>query len=89
MNVGMLWFDNDPKTDLFTKVKRAANYYQVKYGQNPNICYVHPNMVSPANGSKSDDQSIKAGDIEVHQTNLVLPNHLWIGIGTSNGNLVS
>jgi hypothetical protein len=89
MKVGMLWFDNDQKTDLFTKITRAATYYQDKYGQNPNNCYVHPNMVASENRTESEDQSIKAGDVEVHLTNLVLPNHLWIGIGTSNGNLVS
>ena len=89
MNVGMLWFDNDPKTDLFAKVTRAATYYQDKYGRNPNICYVNPNMVASPPETDSEDQSIKAGDIEVHLTQLVLPNHLWIGIGTPNGNLVS
>lgn len=89
MNVGMLWFDNDPKTDLFAKVTRAATYYQDKYGRNPNICYVHPTMVASTPERDSEQQSIKAGDIEVHLTQLVLPNHLWIGIGTPNGNLVS
>jgi hypothetical protein len=41
----MLWFDNDPKTELTTKVERAAVYYLKKYGKNPNLCFVHPTML--------------------------------------------
>ena len=47
MRTGMLWFDNDPKTDLPTKVLRAAAYYQKKYGCSPNLCFVHPTMIKP------------------------------------------
>jgi mevalonate pyrophosphate decarboxylase len=45
MNVGMLWFDNDPKTDITMKINRAVDYYRHKYGQTPNLCFVHPSMV--------------------------------------------
>jgi hypothetical protein len=45
MNIGMLWFDNDPKAELTTKVERAAVYYLKKYGKNPNLCFVHPTML--------------------------------------------
>jgi hypothetical protein len=31
MNVGFLWFDNDPKTELTAKVGKAAEYYFKKY----------------------------------------------------------
>ena len=46
MDIGMLWFDNDPKTDLTHKVNRAAAYYLKKYGENPDICFVNPEMMS-------------------------------------------
>jgi len=46
MNVGMLWFDNDPKTALSAKVERAAAYYRNKYGNSPTICFVHPSMLA-------------------------------------------
>ena len=39
MNIGMLWFDNDPKTEIVAKVKEAASYYSQKYGKKPNICF--------------------------------------------------
>ena len=38
MNSGMLWFDNDPKTDLTFKINKAAEYYRQKYGNTPNLC---------------------------------------------------
>lgn len=78
MDVGMLWFDNDEKIDLFSKVNRAAKYYQEKYGKQPNVCYVHPSMIEEIrNGSA---KKIKAGDIEVRTTITMLPNHFWIGV---------
>ena len=89
MNVGMLWFDNDSKSDLIAKVTQAATYYQDKYGKHPNICYVHPSIVASQSKPDLEEQSLKAGEIEVHLTNLVLPNHLWIGVGTLSGNIVS
>jgi len=72
MKTGMLWFDNDPKTDLPTKISRAAAYYQKKYGQMPDICFVHPTMVG---GS-----AVKSLGIEVRPTRQVLPHHLWLGV---------
>jgi hypothetical protein len=45
MKTGMLWFDNDPKTDLMTKISEAAMYYQKKYGAKPDLCFIHPSML--------------------------------------------
>jgi hypothetical protein len=87
MNVGMLWFDNDRKSDLLTKVTRAATYYKSKYGKHPNICFVHPSMANSSLESRSDEKKLNAGDIEVCLTKSVLPNHFWIGIGSLNGNM--
>lgn len=77
MNIGMLWFDNDSKVDLATRIQRAASYYRSKYGQAPNLCFVHPSMVAAApvnpNGS----------GIELRTTRSVLPNHFWLGVNTA------
>ncbi len=72
MNIGMLWFDNDPKADLSNKIERAADYYRRKYGRLPDLCFVHPSMLgsSPARPSK----------IEIRSSRSILPNHFWIGI---------
>ena len=46
MDTGMLWFDNDPRKDLNTKINLAADYYFKKYGRKPDLCFVHPSMLS-------------------------------------------
>ena len=54
MNIGMLWFDNDPKVNLDTKIERAAIYYAKKYGKNPTLCFVHPSMLgNPASQERA------------------------------------
>ena len=83
MNIGMLWFDNDSKAELTTRIERAAHYYREKYGKQPNICFVHPSMVKTV---PSDDanKTVVRGEIELRTSKSVLPNHFWIGI---NGTL--
>lgn len=72
MNTGMLWFDNDPKIDFCVKIMRASEYYQKKYGQTPNVCFVHPSM-------KMEVPSKSFGvDVQVNQ--MILPNHFWLGV---------
>jgi len=75
MTTGMLWYDNDNKTDLPTKISRAAEYYQKKYGKRPDLCYVHPSMLASA--------STNAPGIEIKTTRHVLPHHLWLGLHES------
>ena len=76
MNTGMLWFDNNPKTDLSAKIIQAATYYQEKYGKKPNLCFVHPSL--------ADKNAQNPLGILVKPNRLVLPNHLWIGMNESN-----
>ncbi len=79
MNIGMLWFDNDPKTEFSSKIDRAASYYRNKYGRAPNLCFVHPSMMgtAPSNNGKG---SAKNGAIEVRTLASIRPNHFWIGV---------
>ena len=74
METGMLWFDNDKKSTLEKKVARAAAYYKNKYGQMPNLCFVHPNLLPP------ERQEVKAGRVEVRGSETMLPNYFWIGV---------
>lgn len=89
MNTGMLWFDNDKTADLFTKINRAASYYHEKYGHSPNLCYIHPNMVTGSNESNTKSENLRAGSVEVRTSRSVMPNHFWIGINGSNGSLAT
>ena len=75
MHTGMLWFDNDPKTGLMLKVERAADYYRQKYGRNPDLCLVHPSMLSK--------ELPASGKIAIRPYRPILPGHLWIGIDES------
>ena len=77
MDIGMLWFDNDPNRDLNAKVQTAAAYYLEKYGQEPNLCFVHPSML-PA-------ERDHAGAISIVTNSTVLPNHFWIGVEQFEG----
>ena len=71
MNVGMLWYDNDPQTTLKAKVKRAADYYRLKYGRLPDLCLVNPSMLA--------EPLAEADRIAVRSNRAILPGHLWIG----------
>jgi hypothetical protein len=71
MNTGMLWFDNDPKADLPAKIKKAADFYQKKYGVQPDLCFVPPSMLL--------DGEIRRYGIEVKANQRVMPNHFWLG----------
>ena len=73
MEIGLLWFDNDKKRDLPTKVQRAAEHYEHKFGYLPDICFVHPSQL-PENGS-----AIKTGAIVVKPSHTVLCHHFWLG----------
>ena len=72
MEIGMLWFDNDPKSDFASKVKKAVSFYTNKYGEEPNRCCVHPSMIPGA--------EIRIGEITVCANSSVLLNHFWIGV---------
>lgn len=81
MNVGMLWFDNDPRTALTVKVARAADYYRKKYGLSPDLCLVHPSMLSEP---RLDPVESQAGKVAVRPTRVIQPGHLWIGKEETN-----
>jgi hypothetical protein len=40
VNLGWLWFDDDPKTSLEEKVGQASARFRQKFGQAPRVCYV-------------------------------------------------
>jgi hypothetical protein len=80
MNVGMLWFDNDPRTALTAKVARAADYYRQKYGLVPDLCLVNPSMLKEPRPDLIEGHAGKvAGTVVVRPNRLIQPGHLWIG----------
>jgi len=69
MNIGMMWFDNDPKASTNEKVGRAVEYYEKKYGRRPNLCFVHPSQPA-ASGAP----------VEVRSSKQLRPNNFWLGV---------
>ena len=81
MEIGMLWYDDSP-VGLKDRVERAADYYNEKYGRQPNLCFVHPGMLKTEEG--------KAKGVVIRKGKGVMPGHFWIGVDESqvkkNGN---
>lgn len=75
MHTGMLWFD-DSQTTLTTKIQKAVDYYQKKYGHLPDLCLVHPNMLK--------DTKMYEGKVTVRAYRPVLPGHIWVGVEDNN-----
>jgi len=72
MEIGMLWYDNDPHTELEIKVVRAATYYTKKYGESPNLCLVHPSTLG-------ENRPFNGNDLELRRSPYIRPHHFWIG----------
>lgn len=75
MKQGMLWYDDAPGRSLEDKIARAVAYYQHKYGDRPNVCYVHPSSLPAGFEHREGIKILTATD--------VLPHHFWIGIASA------
>ena len=70
MDIGLLWFDKGSE-QLSHKVQRAAKRYKERFGQQANVCYVHPEALP--------EGSQKVGKIWLRTSSRVLRHHLWVG----------
>ncbi len=75
MQIGLLWFDNDPQRGLAAKVEEAASRYREKFGVVPNTCYV-----SQAEWDKSGAVASPKAGLRVLPARNILPHHFWIGV---------
>jgi hypothetical protein len=85
MEIGLLWFDDDPSRELEDKVGRAAQRYRQKYGRWPNTCYVHPQVVADhlvqelrVEGSARS----RRRTIRIVSAQNILLHHYWLGENT-------
>lgn len=74
MSVGMLWFDGDHKRPLSERIHEAASFYHDKYGDRPNLCFVHPRTLH------DDGDSVSNDDLQLRTSDSVLPDHFWLGV---------
>jgi hypothetical protein len=101
MEIGMLWYDGDPKRSLDAKVASAVEYYKTKYGSAPTVCVVHPSMLAAGETPRQDSaasrrerskgrevapKDLSALGVQLRTAPTILINHFWLGIGeTGNG----
>jgi hypothetical protein len=74
MQIGLLWYDDDPRKSLDSKIEQAAERYRQKYGRPPNACYVNPALA--ADGAR-------CGGVRILPARSLRPNYLWIGVDDS------
>jgi len=74
MEIGLLWFDDGEKRSLKEKIDNAVSHYEKRFGDQPTVCYMHPDMMvenfDPLKG------------VAVRTAANVLPNHFWVGIAS-------
>jgi hypothetical protein len=75
MEVGILGLDNNINTPLAVKISRASEYYRSKYGVVPDLCLVHPSMLTAFPGL----ELVPTSKVKVCTNRIVLPGYLWIG----------
>jgi len=74
MNIGLMWFNNDPMKTRNTKIDEAADFYQKKYGIRPNLAWVNP--VEMPDGAVNTTP----GGVNVKISRSIIPNNYWIGM---------
>ncbi|MGC9399403.1 MAG: hypothetical protein ACP5HM_09735 [Anaerolineae bacterium] len=70
MKVGLLWYEAGKRT-LSDKVTRAAQRYRERFGEPPNVCYVHPQTLPQG--------ACEVEGIRVLPSPQILPHHYWVG----------
>jgi hypothetical protein len=79
MQIGLLWFDNDPNRGLAAKVEDAARRYWEKFGKPPDTCYV--NQAALTNGAITIAlPPTRGASLRVVPTANILPHHFWVGV---------
>ena len=86
MQIGLLWYDDDPQQTLEAKIGRAARRYREKFGRAPDICYVHPRVVAD---QTTKDRAIgltgpESGTVRIVPAPNILLNHFWLGESTAS-----
>ena len=87
MEIGLLWYDDDPRRRLEDKVERAAQRYLEKHGRWPNTCYVHSQVVL---SQAEKEPYVMCGSVEpqdkirlVSAPNILM-HHYWLGESSGN-----
>jgi len=75
MQIGLLWFDNDPHRALANKIEDAARRYGEKFGRPADTCYVNSMVLNGGLAAVTPPN----GTLRVVPAANVLPHHFWVG----------
>ncbi len=76
MDIGLLWFDDGEKRSLNEKINNAVSHYEKRFGDQPTVCYMHPDTMI-------EDYGPPQGILVKTAAN-VLTNHFWVGIASDH-----
>lgn len=78
MQVGLLWFDNDPHRAFIAKIEDAARRYQEKFGRPPDTCYVN-GVTFGRSPEAGETAGFSDHGLRVVPAANILPHHFWVG----------
>lgn len=79
MNVGMLWYQGNPKMTLAEKVTEAALYFKKKYGRTPDTCLLNTKDLEKMPTLESNQVDVDGRTITIYSWKGIVPGHLWLG----------
>jgi hypothetical protein len=74
MEMYFVWYDDNPKKSVVTKIDEAVLRYRQKYGSKPNVC-----MISEKVQNSDYNGAVNNLGIEVKTAKNVPQNYFWIG----------
>ncbi len=79
MQIGLLWYDSDPRRSVAAKAVEAARRYREKFGAAPNTCYVNQAVLAGAE-MIVPLQAPENAVLRLRPAPNILPHHFWVGI---------
>lgn len=70
-----VWYDDNPKKTINTKIDEAVLRYKQKFGKNPNICKLNEKMEQLPGNLNGE----KVAGVKVLTTKNIPQNYFWIG----------
>jgi hypothetical protein len=78
MQIGLLWFDNDPHRALAVKIEDAAQCYGEKFGRPADTCYVNSGALNGGLAAVAPPH-LTNRTLRVVPAPNILPHHFWVG----------
>ena len=72
MTTGMLYCDDEMGTANRESIRKAIQYFRDRFGEEPNICYLNPELVV--------EKQKEPSTVEYLFTGILEPNQIWLGV---------